>query len=162
MMIEQPPTTTRPEDTAFARELQRQLYQLVRVLDLCDRACVSELDVTVAQSYAVLALPATGSMTMHELSEAMNLAGSTMTRVVDQLVYKGLAERAPDDEDRRIVRVTLNEQGREVRAEVERRFQDVFAEVAGQVTKSDRQSFLRALGAVHRALSDGHGGCCPR
>ena len=161
MMIEQHTTST-SADTAFARELQRQLYDLVRILDLCDRACVSELEVTVAQGYALLALPATGSMTMHELSSAMNLAGSTMTRVVDQLVYKGLAERAPDEEDRRMVRVTLSEQGREVQAEVERRFQGVFAQVAERVAKRDRQSFLRALGEVHKALADGHEGCCAR
>ena len=159
MMTEQTPTITRAHNAAVAKELHRHLYEMVGVLEMCDRSFVVKREVTVSQSHALLALPAQGAMSMHELSSAMNLAGSTMTRVVDQLVYKGLAERAPDEEDRRIVRVTLTPRGCEVRAEVDADFQTVFAQVAEQVDEEDWQPFSRVIRAVTKILSDQ---CCCR
>ncbi|MFA4965861.1 MAG: MarR family transcriptional regulator [Thermoleophilia bacterium] len=152
-------TTHETLNPAFASELHRHLYETVGVLELCDRSFVNRREVTVAQGHTLLALPARGAMSMNELSTAMNLAGSTMTRVVDQLVYKGLAGRAPDEEDRRIVRVTLTERGREVRGEVETDFLTVFAQVAAQIDEKDWQPFVRVLHAVTRTLT---AQCCCR
>jgi len=159
MMTEQAPTITRAHNAASAEELHRCLYEMVGVLEMCDRSYGVRREVTVAQGHALLALPAEGAMSMHELSSAMNLAGSTMTRVVDQLVIKELAERAPDEEDRRIVRVTLTQRGREVRKEVEREFQTAFARVAAQIDENDWQPFERVLRAITTTLL---GECCCR
>ena len=136
------------QDAAFARELQRHLHNVARVLGLCDAWCVSSHELTVAQSYTLLALPARGAMCMNELSAALNMAGSTMTRVVDQLVDKGLAKRTSDLEDRRIVRVALSGRGREIRDALDRDFRTVFVRMARLVEKQDRQAFLRGLRAV--------------
>ena len=149
-------------DAAFAKELQRHLHNVARVLGLCDAWCVSSHELTVAQSYSLLALPARGAMCMNELSAAMNMAGSTMTRVVDQLVNKALAERTSDGEDRRIVRVALSGRGREVRDALDRDFRTVFAQMAGLVDEQDRPSFLRGLRAVAGGLGEMHGGSCWR
>jgi len=156
-MSEQSLKTSGPRSAISATELHRQLYAVVGVLEMCDRSYVVRREVTVAQGHALLALPADGAMSMHELSSAMNLAGSTMTRVVDQLVIKGLAERAPDEEDRRIVRVTLTERGREVRQAVEEEFETLFSQVAGQIEEKDWQPFVRVLGAITKTLLDQ---CC--
>jgi DNA-binding MarR family transcriptional regulator len=142
------------QSTAFAIELQRQVYQLNRILGLVDQHSVVAHGTTVAQTYTLLAFPAEGTLTMHELSVAMNLAGSTMTRVVDKLVAGGLAERAPDEEDGRIVRVSLTESGRELRAVMESIFRDLFAGVADKIDERDREPFLRALRQVVGALSE--------
>jgi len=56
-----------------------------------------------------------GRPTMKELSEASRVPKSTMTRIVDHWVRQGFAERVYDPEDRRIVRVTLTDRGRELR-----------------------------------------------
>ena len=148
-------TATSPgQAKAFAQELQQQVYQLNRILGLVDQHSVAAHGTTVAQTYTLLAFPADGTLTMHELSVAMNLAGSTMTRVVDRLVANALAERAPDDEDRRIVRVSLTDTGRELRALMESIYQDLFERVAQRVGEQDRAPFLRALRQVVGALSE--------
>ena len=41
----------------------------------------------------------------------MSLATSTMTRIVDNLVRDGYIERTQDPQDRRVVRVSLTEEG---------------------------------------------------
>lgn len=53
-------------------------------------------------------------LTMSELSEALAVPMSTATRIVDWLVESGYAERLPDPDDRRIVRVGLTATGCQV------------------------------------------------
>ena len=54
------------------------------------------------------------NLTMGELSSAMSVPLSTATRVVDLLVNRGYAQRLPDPEDRRVVRIALTDSGREL------------------------------------------------
>ena len=53
-------------------------------------------------------------LTMGEISKALELSLSAATRLVDSLVENGLAERADDPTDRRIVRVALTDEGRKM------------------------------------------------
>lgn len=53
-------------------------------------------------------------ITMSELSSTLNVPMSTATRIVDGLVNNGMAERAADPNDRRIVRVGMSKTGREI------------------------------------------------
>lgn len=48
---------------------------------------------------------------MGELSQALSVPLHTATRMVDSLVENGLADRLSDPEDRRVVRVTLTDNG---------------------------------------------------
>ena len=52
--------------------------------------------------------------TMGELSEALSLPLSTVSRITSTLEEKGFARRLPDAEDGRIVRVDLTDAGRQI------------------------------------------------
>ncbi len=138
---------------AFTTGLQHQLYLLVRAFETCDRMCVAELGVTVSQCYTLLALPEEGNVSMDELSKAMGLANSTMTRTVDHLVRKGLVYRAPDDEDRRIVRVGSTAQGGQVRRALEQAQQDFIRQALAGIQESERSAILYALERVAQSLA---------
>ena len=141
-------------NAAYARELQHEMYQLTRTLALVDQISVAASGTTVAQTYTLLAFPPQGELTMNELSERMNLAGSTMTRVVDKLVAQGLVARSRDDADRRVVRVELTDRGRELRAEMERTYDRLFERLTEHIDEGDRAAFLRALRRVTGALTE--------
>jgi DNA-binding MarR family transcriptional regulator len=51
---------------------------------------------------------------MKDISDHMNLLGSTLTSISDKLVEKGCVKRARAESDRRIVRLELTEKGRKV------------------------------------------------
>ena len=53
-------------------------------------------------------------LTMSELSSELNVPMSTATRIVDGLVQGGMAERVNDSNDRRVVRVGMSKNGREL------------------------------------------------
>ncbi len=52
--------------------------------------------------------------TMGELSKALSLPMSTVSRIVDMLEEHGFAKRQPDAEDGRVVRVGLTDSGRQI------------------------------------------------
>jgi DNA-binding MarR family transcriptional regulator len=53
-------------------------------------------------------------LTMSELGSELNVPMSTATRIVDGLVRNGIAERVNDSNDRRVVRVGMSKNGREL------------------------------------------------
>lgn len=144
----------------FAARVQRLLYQLIRDYERCDQMCVAQYGVTASQSYALLALPERFSMAMNELSEAMGLASSTMTRTVDQLVLKGLVHRQHDDEDRRVVRVGLTARGKQVRCDLEKALQEFFKQALDEIREDERPVIVDALEKVTELMGKGVRACC--
>lgn len=57
------------------------------------------------------------SMKMTEVADQARLSVSTITGIMDSLVEKSLVERTRSDEDRRIVRVELTEEGQKIYGE---------------------------------------------
>lgn len=153
-------TILKNKSSAFATSLQRQLYQLVRSYELCDQACLAQNGVTASQGYTLLSLPQEGHLSMNDLSEAMGLAGSTMTRYVDGLVRKGLAQRKADGEDRRVVWVELTAQGEKVRGILEGAMQDFFQQVLDEIPPAERNTLLHALELVSNSIAKVFKSCC--
>lgn len=137
----------------FASTLQRQIYQLIKNYELCDKICLSQHGVTSSQGYALLSLPKEGSLTMNKLSEAMGIACSTMTRIVDPLFGKKLVRRNADDKDRRIVQVSLTEQGRELRSTLEMKFQDLYKYILSEIQEDEFQNIICSMEKVNIAFA---------
>ncbi len=145
----------------FAINLQQQVYQLVRAYELCDQMCMGQYRVTASQGYTMLTLPESESMTMNALSEAMGLANSTMTRMVDQLVDKGFVRREADSEDRRVVRVSLTAQGQETRRNLEQAQEYFFGLVLTEIPQEEQHGILQVLERVVAAIEKVRKSGCP-
>ncbi|MCX6003972.1 MAG: MarR family transcriptional regulator [Chloroflexi bacterium] len=70
-------------------------------------------DMTVAQLRVLLTLHADGPSQMSSIAASIEVAVSTATGIMDNLVRKGLVTRGDDTEDRRLVICTLSPQGQE-------------------------------------------------
>jgi DNA-binding MarR family transcriptional regulator len=60
--------------------------------------------------------------TMSEVAAALQCDNSNVTGIVDSLEQKGLAQRRPSEEDRRVKLIELTPQGRRVHARLARAF----------------------------------------
>jgi len=65
--------------------------------------------------------------------------------MVDALVEKRLAERRPDPEDRRIVRVILSSRGRETVEQLQDYKRRFLAAAFAALSDDDREAILKAL-----------------
>jgi DNA-binding MarR family transcriptional regulator len=146
--------------STFADEIQRLTYDLVHYYAICDRVTIQQLDVTASQGYVLLALPEMDSISMNDLSLKMRLANSTMTRMVDQLVQRGLVNRAADDQDRRIVLIHLTEQGQDVRTRLKNSLQVFFSQVLGDLPEDQRGEILQSLEILNQSILKTLKSCC--
>lgn len=118
--------------TALA--LNSGAIHLLRALDRVDR----ESGLTPARLSALSVLVFGGPCSLGDLARTEQVAGPTMTRIVDGLAALGLAVREQDPEDRRAVRVVPTEQGNALMMRARERRVEVIAEAVSGLTASER------------------------
>ena len=74
-------------------------------------------DLTVQQIRLVVILSLEGSQSSAALAEILGVGLTTLTGIVDRLEARSLVERLPDPNDRRVRRISLTEQGRQLVAD---------------------------------------------
>jgi MarR family transcriptional regulator, organic hydroperoxide resistance regulator len=96
-----------------------------------------------------------GEMETRHLAAEANVTKGTLTGVVDTLERRGLVERRRGEDDRRLVTVTLTDQGRELITDVFPRFNAQERRVADMVAPRQRKAMTSGLRQIIRGLSDG-------
>jgi DNA-binding MarR family transcriptional regulator len=87
-------------------------------------------------------------ITMGDLSRVLGVPFSTTTRTVDWLVNNGYVQRLADPEDRRVVRVELNEAGRELYHAMNKLFLDSAEQFLQNFSLEERKELGRLLGKL--------------
>lgn len=83
--------------------------------------------------------------TLRELAERIGRSVSATSRLVDQLVRRGLAERREDPGDRRVRRIALTPAGTDFLRTFERVRADAQLEVMAHLTAEERELVTRAM-----------------
>jgi DNA-binding MarR family transcriptional regulator len=145
--IEEPLTDT-------IRAIERLLPRIARAL-LFDVAADSPLwDLPLPQMRALFTVGHRKSCTMGDLADRLGVAMSTVTQIADRLEQRGWLRRVHDPEDRRVVRLALTEEGRELVEERRRQRRERLEEALLQMPADSRQALLLGLRALHEV-----GGC---
>jgi len=92
------------------------------------------------------------SMTMGELGQALDVPLSTATRIVDVLVKSGYARRQQDPDDRRVVRVTLTDTGKEMYQIVDEFITQRVERILAHFTPEEREILIVLLRKLVRAV----------
>ena len=113
------------EASVRSNSAAREAWQLFWRIFMEDKrrrwAILSDLGISPQQSMALSTLKPGEAMPMSALADAMHADNSSITGVVDRLEAAGLAERRPDERDRRVKAVILTERGEWLRVEIDRR-----------------------------------------
>jgi DNA-binding MarR family transcriptional regulator len=95
-----------------------------------------------------------GPITMGELSRDLEVPLSTATRTMDWLVKNGYAQRLPDPNDRRVVRVEMTETGNKTYQAISAFMLEKVEQALSQFTPAERYQFLSLLDKVLNAFED--------
>ncbi len=110
--------------------------------------------VTLPQYRALVVIASRGPQNASALAEALGVHISTLTRLCDRLVSKGLIRRRESTTSRREVMLTLTPRGeRLVRSVTETRRAEI-ATIVARVPRSQRQAMVRALQAFGDAAGE--------
>jgi DNA-binding MarR family transcriptional regulator len=94
-----------------------------------------------------------GGLTMHELAAATGMSAGWASRVVEELVTAGLAERAADQHDRRLVHVRLVPSSRVIVETAYRSWADAITRALSALDPAGRRAVRAFLARVVEELS---------
>jgi len=141
-------------------EIGDVVKQLVRNMQLIERDQIKSLGFTITQCYTLIELLKCHTLTMHDLSERMNLNSSTMTRIVDKLVRDKYISRTRSPEDRRVVVVSLTEKGLESAETCNESITKYYESVTRHLPEGKIQDVLDSVSLLMEAFNKSNPNCC--
>lgn len=133
-----------------AAELSELLMRVARTQRRRWRAVLAPWDLSPHQARALGVVCAGDGVRLSDLAGSLRIAPRSATEVADGLQERGLVERARDPGDRRAVLLRPTEEGRRIRAEVDRARTADSRELFGRLPVDDRAALARLL----RTLAD--------
>lgn len=88
---------------------------------------------------------------MSDLAECAQTSQTSLTGIVDRLEEHGLVQRVRSEGDRRVVDVSLTEEGRRVTNEADAAFAKRLAQVVEPLDGGERTEFLRLMKKITSA-----------
>jgi MarR family transcriptional regulator, organic hydroperoxide resistance regulator len=126
-------------------EIEKHLRMIASTVRRRGRMLLEQYNITPPQFDALVILDRDGVLTIGDLSNRLYLAYSTTTDLVDRLERASFVVRERDSEDRRVVRVRLLEQGRQMIENVLDARRAYLAGVLESVSSKDQEEILRIL-----------------
>jgi MarR family transcriptional regulator, organic hydroperoxide resistance regulator len=148
--------TTNPA-TDVAREAWELLFRLAKAKHGVLTAQLAELDLTPVQAHALRRLDPERPLAMSALAEVLFCHASNVTGIVDRLESRGLVERTPGADDRRVKTLVLTREGAEARAQVI----ELLSEPPTALTALPAADQRALLDILRRALADEDSKGCP-
>ncbi|MEO7348591.1 MAG: MarR family transcriptional regulator [Terrimesophilobacter sp.] len=134
--------------------LDHGFSQLLRLRGVLDSAGVaSGLTMSISEALGLRRL-AEGATTQQELGSYLGLEKSTVSRLVDALIAKGLAEKQPDPQNARFRNVTLTAEGQRESSRVGDSMRERHVRMLAAMTTVERNAVAVALPALVRALAE--------
>ncbi|OPL10101.1 MAG: MarR family transcriptional regulator [Firmicutes bacterium ML8_F2] len=138
----------------FTAAIQAIFPKLMHYLSTEENRELTGLGITPGQINALLVIYFNDNLTMGELSSEIYLAESAATRLVNRLVNLNLVKRRGDDKDRRLVRVTLTNYGRQLSKLVFERRSYRFNNLARRLSPDERENLVVSLQTVMRVFEE--------
>jgi DNA-binding MarR family transcriptional regulator len=133
------------ESDRLNRSLTGLRHALLRDGFLDAIRAMDEYDLSVAQMATLMLLDAEGGSTVSDLAADLGRSLSATSRLLDQLVRRGLVRRQEDEHDRRVKRVRLDRRGQELIGRVQRQRAEAQLSVMAALSAADRADVMRAM-----------------
>jgi DNA-binding MarR family transcriptional regulator len=105
----------------------------------------------------LMALEVDGPLPMGALAEAMDVSQASVTGIVDRMEQRDLVERRRDDDDRRVVRVGLTDEGRRLIGMLADQRREHLAQLLDDLSDDELAGFLTGVRAVRIARERHYG-----
>jgi MarR family 2-MHQ and catechol resistance regulon transcriptional repressor len=136
-----------------AADLQEVVQDILKQFQCVNAAAANgpHVELNMQELRVVEFLGNEGPRMMRELAEHLTVAVNSVTSIVDNLERKGLARRQRSEEDRRVVRVELTEDGRVMYRSVTDANLRLFRSMLGALTEDEQEIFMVLFRKIARA-----------
>ena len=133
-------------------QMEKELRYISGIIKQQGRKLLGNYSITPPQFVALQWLFEHGDMTIGDLSNKMYLAFSTTTDLVDRMENNQLVKRVRDENDRRVVRIHLLEEGGRIIEEVINKRRKYLNSVLVDFSESEITEFSRLLTKLHEEM----------
>ena len=134
----------------------RKLQELVaEIIGCCDDRHLHEskqFNLLYAEIRCLMLFSGERYLTVKTLSQRLDVAKSRVTKVVDGLIEKGLAQRIEDPKDKRIVLVKLTSAGMKKFEELEAFRREIHSKILTSMSAENRRGVLANLDLLRAAM----------
>ncbi len=134
------------------REFRRSLRLLEREFEIALSAETQCCDVSLPQCHAMIELDLSGEISLSDLAERLELDKSTLSRTVESLVNEEFAVRNTDAADRRAVKITLSDKGREKVVMINSLCDKYYDELMTGIPQKERKEVIDSVGILAEAM----------
>ena len=133
--------------------LDRISPELSKVFGTQDLEEVLDIDIKFAHIPILCQIRTLRNPTMGELSDSSGFQLSSLTRITDKLVERGLVARETDPSDRRVVRVSITNEGCQIVRKFEMARKKKVKSILMRLTSRERKDLIRVLQDIHKRIS---------
>ena len=140
-----------PDDKVnrFSLALQKMLLKMQEV----DNSCLEvSKDLSKREFTLIIFIGKTGNTIMRDVADFLQVPVSTATGIVDKLVERKYLKRIHSDEDRRIVQVCLDKQGKAAFDLLQRQMFKMCHRILTDLTTNDQDCFIDILDKISSNL----------
>lgn len=143
--------------TMQKKVLRENIRLLVRKLEILNKSEASCCGITLSQCHTLVEVGRAQRLSLNELSEALGLDKSTMSRTIENMVSSGLVEREIDTKDRRYVQIKLTDKGVLAYEEMENNMESFFENVIESIPEEKRDQVVESMQYLLKAIPEK---CC--
>lgn len=137
--------TMKNENDLISWSISQLRRNIIRDFALRVVQSFGDVDYSFPQMVTLLFLDEEGEQTIKGMAEMLGRSFSATSRLLDQLVVRGMIQRREDERDRRVKRVAITEQGRNFIEAIERRRADAQIAVMEYLSPEERAEVVRGM-----------------
>ncbi|OGW34103.1 MAG: MarR family transcriptional regulator [Nitrospirae bacterium GWC2_56_14] len=141
--------------------IREELQLFVRRFGLLNASCCDECcgeRVSLVQVRILFEIRRTGMPSMQQVAEELGMDITTFSRQAKTLEAKGLIVRRGSPDDGRVSLLSLSTAGEDVMERIDRHMASSLERVFSSMTPFERETVVKSLGLLNRALTNA--GCC--
>jgi MarR family transcriptional regulator, organic hydroperoxide resistance regulator len=110
---------------------------------------------TIDQYQIMCVLQQRGQCTSTDLAAVFKVVKSSITAIINRLVDHGYVERTPAEEDRRVIELSLTEEGQKVYEQVDKQVQDIVSSYLIHFNETEVETFIGTYEKLARLMTEG-------
>lgn len=132
------------------------IRRIIHSVDLYSRELAAKTRITAPQLVCLITLAERGAMTATTISREVFLSPSTVVGILDRLEEKGLVKRERMSKDRRVVTVTITEEGRKLAGSAPSPLQNRLTKALGVLPLPEQIAIAKSLERVVNLMEAQH------
>lgn len=126
--------------------LMLQIFNMVmKTEEVAIREAADSQNLSVAEMHTLVAVGRRGEKTMTTIAGELRINVSTLSIAINKLEKKGCVRRIRNEEDRRVVRISLTAKGRRALDQHEKFYFDMVEEACGSMDEQGKRIFIQSL-----------------